>query len=127
MMKLLRFGLVGVLATTVHIAVALSLVSGLAWALPAANVLAYGVALLVSYTGHSLWVFRHPLQRRRFLLFVLVNSVSLVVIAGLSWLAEYYQLDPELAVVLIALLVPLVSFGLHSRITFSPAAPAGMD
>jgi len=124
MLKLIRFGFTGALGTAVHIAVALVMVSHFDWALPQANVLAYVAALLFSYTGHSLWVFRHRLSLRRFLRFTLVNSASLIVITVLSWLADAYQVNRQLAVLLIACAVALLSFWLHNRITFAALSPA---
>jgi len=122
MKRLLRFGLTGGLATAVHLGVALALVSGAGWALWPANVIAYLSALLVSYFGHALWVFGQRPLAGNFMRYLLVNSVSLLIISALSWLAEHFSLDHRLAVVLIATSVPLSSYVLHSRYTFAPGA-----
>jgi len=54
--QVLRFGLIGVLATLVHMVVGAGLIH-FGWAALVANVVAFGVAFVVSFSGHYVFSF----------------------------------------------------------------------
>ena len=60
--EVLRFGVVGVTATLVHFLVLNAGVQLLGLDPVVANGIAFSVAVFVTYTGQSLWVFRQPLH-----------------------------------------------------------------
>ena len=86
--EILRFGIVGVIATLVHFGM---LRLGVEWlGIPAApaNGLAFSVAVGVTYFGQSVWVFLDPVHSfgrlRRFLLSVLGGFLANVGIMALA-------------------------------------------
>lgn len=77
-----RFGLVGLLATATHIGIVVLFVEGPGASVYVANVLAWMVALIVSYCGHFGWTFHHATRSeaahaRRFPQFILVSLSGL--------------------------------------------------
>jgi putative flippase GtrA len=111
-LTVLRFGLTGVGATLVHITVVWLLISQAAVAPMLANFLAFCCAFVVSFCGNYFWTFataKDPWQalRRFFLIAVsgfLLNSALLLLIITKGWL------KPELAAVVSAALVPVLSY-----------------
>ena len=66
----LRFLAVGGIATLVHVATAMALVEIAGWSILNANIVAFAVAILVSYLGNHRWTFgrsgRHDHHLPRF-------------------------------------------------------------
>jgi putative flippase GtrA len=62
--QLLRFASVGVLATLVHSALYVLFVDAMRATPAAANLIAFGVAVIISYLGHARWTFRDEYSGR---------------------------------------------------------------
>ncbi|WP_200332537.1 GtrA family protein [Thiocystis violacea] len=113
--RLARFGLVGIVATLVHLGVVVSLVeSGVLPEPLVANLFAFSCAVFVSYYGHNYWTFR---QRRgsvpQFLRFLVITVMAL----GLNQLILYVVtrplgLDYRIGLLLVLCLVPLFTYAL---------------
>lgn len=105
--EVLRFGVVGLAATLVH---AMVLGAGLWAGLPAAfaNVVAFGVAVWVSYCGQSWWVFRRP--PRDMYRFAIVALVGLVLHAVGMPVLQLLGLGVWWAWLVLTVLVPGVGF-----------------
>lgn len=120
--RIIRFGIVGVLATAVHVGTVMLLVEN-RW-LPdplMANVVAFSCAVLVSFFGHSRWTFG---QRRQdlpqFLRFLATTLLALglnQLIMGVS--TRMLGLDYRLAMALIVVLVPLFTYALARSWVFT--------
>lgn len=84
-MQILRFGLVGGLATLTHLAVATALLAALPAAHPVAvNVVAFLVAFVVSFVGHSRYTFRTKGSLPKFLIAALTGlAANNLVLVGL--------------------------------------------
>lgn len=74
--EIARFGLVGLVATAVHAAVAVSLVTFASLSPHVANVIAFAVAFSVSFVGHSKFTFRKVGSPLRFLATVLIGFLA---------------------------------------------------
>lgn len=119
--QVLRFGLIGGLATLVHLLVAWWVLRMWAEGSPfLVNFIAFVVAFQVSFWGHSLFTFRQKGSAWRFLLVTLggfaINSSLLWVFLALG------VSSPFLAICLSVLLVPLFVF-LASRFWVFSSAP----
>ncbi|ADZ68892.1 GtrA family protein [Polymorphum gilvum] len=122
-----RFVVVGLIATATHAGVALALLwLGVLPAFPA-NVIAFLVAFLVSFTGHHVWSFPGTgdaaRRMRRFFLLALagflVNSGALA-----AWL-EWTPWPDSLGILVAIAVVPAVTF-LGARLwAFAGSAPSG--
>ncbi|MCU0736216.1 MAG: GtrA family protein, partial [Methylotetracoccus sp.] len=60
--RLVRFAIVGVVATLVHLSVAFALAMWLNWPNQAANLAGFASALMPSFLGHHCWTFRSDLR-----------------------------------------------------------------
>jgi len=99
--QVLKFIIVGVLATLTHIFVVIALVEALYASLYLANVVAWMSALMLSYAGHRQWTFasklkgeaHHGLRLPRFIMTSLVGlllNISIVVILHEGFGCHYF-------------------------------------
>lgn len=124
--QFLRFGLVGALATLLHMTIGVTLI-GSGWEALSANVIAFPVAFLVSFLGHSGFSFADhdmPMARalRRFLLVAVAGfAVNEMLLALLLWTGMVAQ-----AVALVAATgcAALFSFAVSRNWAFRKAQPA---
>ncbi|MCC5865996.1 MAG: GtrA family protein [Wenzhouxiangella sp.] len=123
LLRLGRFGLVGLSATLVHAGVyalltALALSSALA-----ANFIGYVCAVLVSLIGHSRWTFAGHQQKKTGAAltarFIVTSLTSLGLNTLLVWLvAHQADLDPLWAIPGMVLVVPLLTYLLMKHWVF---------
>lgn len=110
--QLLRFGGVGVLATMVHILVALAARNAFEIAPLQANFAGFGVAFLVSYFGHARFTFgasETPLHQ--FLRFLFVAVFGLAVSSSAVWLIDLkLRFGFTFAMIAVGVLVPTATF-----------------
>ncbi|MGR9072608.1 MAG: GtrA family protein [Gammaproteobacteria bacterium] len=114
-----KFGAVGLVATIVHISIAIIMIRFWQCNLFQANIAAYSVAMLFSFVFNSRWSFNRQLSTSLFLRFFTANSAVLGVIMGGSLFLTYFRTDPVVGTFLIALCSPLVSFTAHKFWTYS--------
>ena len=107
-----RFGLVGLLATVVHIAIVWVLLALTNITPVLANTLAFMVAFSISFVGNYLWTFRSPGSPRRAILrfFVIAASAFIANTLVLAFLVGKGWFSPVVSAILSASLVPAVSF-----------------
>ena len=107
-----RFGLVGLLATVVHIAIVWVLLALTNIVPVLANTLAFMVAFCISFVGNYLWTFRSPGSPRRAILrfFVIATSAFIANTLVLAFLVRKGWFSPAVSAVLSASLVPVISF-----------------
>jgi putative flippase GtrA len=111
-LRLFRFGLTGVVATTVYATVALLAIEAFGAAPVAGSVLGYATATGVSFYGHSLFSFQvrldHGTALRRFLV---LSAASFVLSTGLMWLiADIMDFSPRIAVAVIVIVIPINTY-----------------
>jgi putative flippase GtrA len=122
-----RFGTVGLAAAAIHVSMFTAFIELAGFVPIAANFVAFGIAVLVSFFGHFLWTFRSQTasggwkrQRTAFSKFIIValtglalNSLAVyVVVNHLAWPYQY-------AIVLMLSVVPLVVFALNKFWAFA--------
>lgn len=122
-----RFGVVGVAATALHVALVLLLVEGPGVPPLSANALAFCAALALSYFGNHGWTFaasgRH---RRHFPRFAAVALAGLALNQGIMAVAVAgLGLDYRIGLAVVVAVVPALSFLANRAWAFGPtAAPA---
>lgn len=116
--QLIRFGGVGVLATLVHTVVALVLIKFISVSATYANVCAFFVAAIVSYTLNALWSFEQRLAADSFFRFLIVGLISLGMIVMVGHFVEQSDYPPEISVLIIACIIPTINFVTHKFWTF---------
>lgn len=119
-LQYLKFGVVGLAATATHVLVFVALIEEVQATPLVANVLAFCVAVFVSYFGNFRWTFRHEAPTTAtFVRFACVSLVGL----GLNSAVVYAVMDVAgrsyvVAVVVMVTLVPLVVFALNRLWSF---------
>jgi putative flippase GtrA len=119
-----RFAVVGVLATLIHVAIGLALAEGAGMPAFWANFAAFGAAVIVSYFGNLAWTFglRNEGFARlpRFLVIALAGLLlnQGTVFAAVGLLGWSYRV----ALALVVMVVPLLTFTLSRRWAFTPLA-----
>lgn len=119
--QLLRFGIVGVAATIVHMSVAFALHYLLNLSPLLSNFFAFLVAWCVSYAGQFSWTFKNSSagHKQSAPKFFAVSVLSLILNQIIIWVtAEYFQIPFYLAVIFVVTSVPLVTFFLSKYWVF---------
>jgi len=107
-----RFGAVGLLATVVHVVVAIMLVELTGLPVFWANIGAFAAAVIISYAGNHRWTFAcDGAHARYFPRFVSIAALGLALGQVIVWaIAEHGGRDYRLAVLTVALVVPAFGF-----------------
>lgn len=123
--RLVRFGLVGVLATSINLLTTLGLAQvGVAFGL--ASLVAFAVSLIASYLGHTLFTFKASAPHLRSVPRFVATTLVLVVVCATSAhvLVEWAQLTPWLVAGGVAIFYPIASYAMHRFYTFTDPDPA---
>ena len=114
--QLIKYGLVGIVSTLIHIAVASLYIYSLDENIFMANALGFCIAFTFSYTVQSLYVFGHNLEVPKLVKYFLVQFGALVLaLFSSNFLASenlYFQ------TLVISVLLPLITFVIHKLWTF---------
>ncbi|WP_432259426.1 GtrA family protein [Cupriavidus sp. TMH.W2] len=116
--KLLRFGISGVIATAIHVAVATPLIYLLHASQVSANGVAFIIANICSYLLNTLWSFGARPSRNSYLRFLAVSMVGLGMTLGMSSVAQALGAGYWLGLAAILSVVPVVTFVLHRSWTY---------
>jgi len=114
-LQIVRFGIVGLAATAVHAAVAITLVSLTEISPHIANVIAFAVAFSVSFAGHSRFTFRKEGSLWRFIVTALTGFLANVLALEAMLLSS---VPAQVAVGLATLAAPIVVFVLSKLWVF---------
>ncbi len=112
-LRVVRFGLVGLAAAAIHMSIAVGLVRWAGWPPMTANLAAFAVAFLFSFQGHFAWSFadsgvaRRGAMVRFFVIAVTAFALNNGVLAGLL---EAQVIGPVPALVCAAVVIPLASY-----------------
>ena len=109
---MVRFGVVGLLATFIHMSVASGLVHFDVTGVFSANLVAYLIAFCVAFSGHFFWSFRSESQFMRslwryFIISASAFAVNNVVLLGL---VSSGVLSKVASVLIAAAIVPAISY-----------------
>ena len=118
MQKLIRFGLTGLVTTAIHYGVTMALVDGARMHPAPANGIAFVCATVFGFTVNSLWSFARPMNAARFVRYLLVCAVALVVAIALSAVVYRLGFHYLIATTAVAVTVPAFTFLAHARWTF---------
>ena len=123
--RMVRFGVVGLCATLVYVAVAgpANEVFGILPVL--ASLLGVAASTGVSYFGHLFFSFRVESNHRDFLWrFLLIAALGFSLSAGMTWfIANAMQLSPRLAIATVTALIPIVNYLCNRYWVFMPGLP----
>ena len=128
LLQYLRFGSVGLVATVVHVLAFVTLIELAATSPLLANLLAFALAVLVSFGGHRRWTFRpeaagprHP--KAALLKFILVALLGLTLNSLAVYLiTELLDLSYRYALLVMIGIVPLIVFLLSKHWVFAGSA-----
>jgi putative flippase GtrA len=108
----IRFGLVGFLATVVHITLVWFILKNTVFLPIEANALAFLFAFGISFSGNYVWTFRSPGSPRRAMIRFFVISVSAFMVNSLFLVLLIHKgwFSPVISAVISASVVPVISF-----------------
>jgi putative flippase GtrA len=118
LVRLFRFGVSGVIATGIHVAVATPLIYLLHASQVGANGVAFVVANIASYLLNTLWSFGATPTRDSYLRFLIVSLAGLALTLGISAGAQALGLGYWAGLATILSVVPVVTFVLHRTWTY---------
>jgi putative flippase GtrA len=110
--EIARFGVIGIVASLLHIAVALGLIEIGALGVYGANAFAFGVALIASYVGHHRWTFdRRGGHGEHFPRFVATALLGFVLNQGIIALSiEVFGLPYWIGILIVVAIVPAIVY-----------------
>ena len=125
--QILRFGGVGIMATVVHVVVAMLMHGTVGLAPVPANFAGFTGALLLSYLGHARYTFGvGPGDGGQFLRFLFVALVGLATSTGTVWVLDTrLGVDFGVSMAVVAVLVPAVTYLALRFWVFAQASDAG--
>ena len=113
--QLTRFGIVGIIAVTVHFSILIFLVEREHFTPLVANIFAFLISFQVSYWGHRSWTFYGTTTKHRVALpkLFLIGCSGLVANEGLFYIfLTLFKLPYPLAQFFVLTILPLVNFTL---------------
>ena len=116
-----EFGLflcIGLGATALHVAIATYLIGTLMLPIALGNAIAFVVANLFSYFSQSTYVFQRPQTSVQYWRFLSVSLVGLAFVVAISSALEALGVHYLVSIGVVVLVVPVVTFGVHSVWTF---------
>jgi putative flippase GtrA len=116
--RLLRFGVTGLIATGIHVLVAMTLIAWLRTPPYIANPIAFVTATAFSYATNTLWSFSSRMNHRTLRRYAFASAFGCVATGAVAGAAEAAGLDYRTGILLVIALVTPVTFGLHSRWTY---------
>ncbi|WP_228770834.1 GtrA family protein [Cupriavidus sp. U2] len=116
--RLVRFGVSGVIATGIHVAVATPLIYLLHASQVSANGVAFVVANIASYLLNTLWSFGATPSRDSYVRFLIVSLLGLGLTLAISAGAQALGLGYWAGLAVILSVVPAVTFVLHRAWTY---------
>ena len=117
--QLVRFAIVGVLNTVLHLVVVAILTQLVGVSQLISNSVAYLVASSFSFIVNSIWSFQAKPHAHRYLRFQVVGLVGLAVCAFFGYLGDVFGWHYVVAVLLSGCVLPLVTFLAHRFYTYS--------
>lgn len=118
-MQAVRFLLVGLVSTGVHVLVAVALIEGVAMPPAIANGIAFLVATVASYLMNTFWSFSSVPSRSNLFRFVTVALVGGLMSMTLSGFADFLGLQYGVGILTVVAVVPPISYLMHKYWTYS--------
>lgn len=116
---------IGLGATAVHVVIAANLIGTHMMPPALGNTIAFVVANLFSYFSQSAYVFRQQPRTVQYWRFLCVSLVGLALVAAISTGLEVLGVHYLAGIAAVVLVLPIVTFGLHSLWTFRNRGEGG--
>lgn len=116
--RLARFGTTGVLATGIHVLVAVTLITRLGVLPYLANSIAFLAATGFSYATNTLWSFSSRISRQTLWRYAGVSALGCLATMAIAASAERAHWDYRVGIALVIAIVTPITFGLHSLWTY---------
>lgn len=113
-----RFAVTGLLITLIHIAIVVLMVELFGSSPSVANGVAFTVSGLISYIINTLWSFSARLRGYTLFRFLCVSLVGLCVSMLIARFGLQAGYDYRASTAIVVLVVPVVTFFLHSKWTY---------
>ena len=117
-MRLIRFGVTGLIATGIHVVVAMALIAWLHVFPYVANPIAFLTATGFSYAVNTLWSFSSRMDQRTLRRYACVALFGFIATTAIAAVAEAARLDYRIGILLVIALVTPATFALHSLWTY---------
>ena len=114
--RLFKYGIIGVVATLIHIGVASAYIYTVNNSLFQSNVAGFLVAFVFSYIMQSVYVFEHAISWRKAARYFIVQFGSLLAAIVISDM--FTMLNSYVKTFLVVVFMPLVTFLIHKFWTF---------
>jgi putative flippase GtrA len=114
--QLVKYGIVGVISTTIHFCTASLFVMFIYESLLFSNITGFTTAFVWSYYAQSKFVFKSSLSTKKGTKFFIVQTAALVLAVNLAGLAETISI--YLKIFIVALVLPVCAFIIHKLWTF---------
>ncbi|OCX21833.1 GtrA family protein [Pseudomonas graminis] len=116
--KFIKFAMVGLLNTGIHIAAVYLLVEQAAVEPPLANAIAFLCANAFSYLMNSMWTFKARKELKVYLKFLTVSTVGLAISWTCVYCTRFFDINYMYGVVASVFVVAIASYWLNSRFVF---------
>lgn len=117
-MRIVRFGVCGMLATGLHIVVAVALISHAGASSTLANTVAFACATCWSYLVNTLWSFSYSLRLRNVWRFAAVSLGGAILTGLVSYLAQTAGAGPWIGIAMVVCTITPLTFVTHRRWTY---------
>lgn len=118
LIRLVRFGICGLLATGLHVIVAVVLISYAGASPTLANTVAFICATCWSYLVNTLWSFPSSLRLRNLWRFIVVSLGGLALAGLVSYLMQVVGAGPWIGIAMVVCAVTPLTFVTHRRWTY---------
>lgn len=118
LIRLVRFGVCGLLATGLHVGVAVVLISHAGASQTLANTIAFACATCWSYLVNTLWSFSSSLRLRNVWRFIAVSLGGVALTGLVSYLAQVAGAGPWIGIAMVVCAVTPLTFVTHRRWTY---------
>lgn len=114
----MRFGITGLMATGIHVVVAVTLITRLSMFPHVANPIAFLTATGFSYATNTLWSFSSRMNHKILLRYASVSLFGCLATITIAAAAEAAHLSYRFGILLVIALVTPITFALHSLWTY---------
>ncbi len=121
-LKIIKYGIIGVISTLIHMSTALGYIRYISDSLLQSNIAGFLLAYIFSYTMQSYFVFRHDIVWQKALKYFVVQFGSLLTSIAISNLFYY---NNYIKTILVIIIMPLITYTIHKFWTFKDEETKG--
>lgn len=113
-----RFALVGIVATLIHLTVAVGVIETLEWHPGIANGIAFIAANIFSYAANTRWSFEAKFSTGSWYRFISVSIFAWLLTVTISWIVAAAGGSYLLGILLVITIIPVLSYIGHRNFTY---------